>query len=461
MVKLANLTAPPSLADVSGRIAGRRTQLMALAFVIAACGAAFASAVIGERPGPVVVAFVPSVAALWAGAELITAYLLITQFTVNGARTFLTLGVAYTISGLLAIPYIVAFPSGGTTPPSVGMQQVSIALWTIWHLAFPAIVALGLLGAGRGGRVFDEATIRRETAVVLSAVVVACIAVSESIVVYRDHLPLLVAHGRLTPLFVGVFAPLIAVSNAAVAVLVLRSGVRLHALNVWLAVALAAAALDGGLNALAGARYSLSWYVGKSLALVTASVVLIALLSEVSALYRRVGALAMNDALTGLRNRRSFDDSAMWALDLLRRQHAGASMLMIDIDFFKAFNDRYGHAAGDDCLRRVGAVLSAHVRRGSDMIARYGGEEFVALLPQATRDGAIEIAESLRTDVEALAIPHAAGGPSGVVTISVGVGYTREVVPSDPANLLAVADLALYAAKRRRNATVAETREAS
>ena len=460
MVKLATLTAPPSLADVTGRIAGRRTQLTALAFVIAACGAAFASAVIGERPGPVVVAFVPSVAALWAGAELITAYLLITQFTVNGARTFLTLGVAYTASGLLAIPYIAAFPAGGPSPPSLGMQQVSIALWTIWHLAFPAIVALGL-AVGRGGRSFDQAAIRRDTFAVLGAVFIACVAVTECVVVYRDHLPLLVVQGRLTPLFVSVFAPLIALSNAAVAVLVLRSGVRLHALNVWLAVALAAAALDGGLNALAGARYSLSWYVGKSLALVTASVVLIALLGEVSALYRRVGALAMNDALTGLRNRRSFDDSAVWALDLLRRQHAGASMLMIDIDFFKAFNDRYGHAAGDECLRRVGAVLSATVRRGSDMIARYGGEEFVALLPQATRAGALEIAESLRAAVEALGIPHSAGGPSGVVTISVGVGYTREVVPSDPANLLAVADLALYAAKRRRNATVAESREAS
>src|SRR6202011_3837931 len=102
-----------------------------------------------------------------------------------------------------------AFPADPAYHASIGVQQISIVLWTIWHVSFPAIVAMGLLRPGRTGRVFDERKIRRETIAVLGAVAIACVAMTDGVVVFRDHLPHLIEHGRLTPLFLEVVAPAI------------------------------------------------------------------------------------------------------------------------------------------------------------------------------------------------------------------------------------------------------------
>jgi diguanylate cyclase (GGDEF)-like protein len=455
-------TPPPvSLEDVSGRPAGRSTQTAALAFLSTAFTIAFASLMFGARRGPEVVAFVPVAATLWSAAELLTAYMLFSQFTVNGIRTFLFLGAAYAVDGLLTIPYLANFPGVAGRAGGLGAEQISVVIWSVWHFTFPGIIACGMLcSRGVGARVLDAARIRRERAVAFVAVLVICATVTAVVIGLHDLLPILVVHGQFTAPFTGIVAPAIALTNVAAALLVLRLTPRLSAVHAWLAVALAAAALDAGLNALGGGRYSPSWYVGKVLTLTTASVVLIALLAEVWALYRRVGALAMNDSLTGLHNRRSFDEHAARLCDWCRRQHGEIAVLMIDVDRFKLYNDCYGHPAGDACLRRIGDALQTATRRGSDIIARYGGEEFVALLPQATRKDALEVAERLRRGVESLAIPHS-GGIAGVVTISIGVGYTGDIVEGDPHDLLALADRALYAAKRQRNVVVAEMRSAA
>ncbi|MGD0052059.1 MAG: sensor domain-containing diguanylate cyclase [Vulcanimicrobiaceae bacterium] len=449
----------PALADLSGRPASRTTSVAALSFVLAMLALALASLAFGEHPGPVVVAFIPVVGALWAAAELLTAYLLLSQFTVNGVRLFLVLAAAYAFSALLTIPYVLNFPGalGGAGSPDA--RQISFVLWSIWHLAFPAIVALGMLrDRGLGDR--DEVQMRRDTVGVLAVVTSVCIALSAATYLLRGMLPVLIDQGRFTPLFEFVIAPAIILANLATALLVLRRK-PLTALHVWLAVALAIAAIDAALNGLAHARYSPSWYVGKVLTLITASVVLMALLAEVAALYRRVGALAMNDPLTGLRNRRAFDDSTAWAFNVLRRQRGEVAMMMIDVDFFKAYNDLYGHVAGDECLCRVAESLRLTLRRGADVVARYGGEEFVVLLPLASRESSLEAAERLRASVQALAIPHTGGVATfGVVTVSVGVAHTRDITTKDPGDLLVVADRALYTAKERRNAVVVETREA-
>lgn len=156
---------------------------------------------------------------------------------------------------------------------------------------------------------------------------------------------------------------------------------------------------------------------------------------------------AVRDRLTGIPNRRSFDVSLGREWHRAQRLGVPISLIMMDVDFFKKYNDRYGHQAGDECLTRVAKALAGSLRRASDMVARYGGEEFVALLFHSSRDEAREVAENLRRAVEALAIPHedAAGG---VATISLG-GATcipgREELAED---LLRAADLALYEAKR-------------
>lgn len=155
------------------------------------------------------------------------------------------------------------------------------------------------------------------------------------------------------------------------------------------------------------------------------------------------------DGLTEIPNRRRFDEVLDKEWKRSRRNSSPLSLLMIDIDFFKAFNDHYGHAAGDECLRKVAHTLKNSVERASDVIARYGGEEFAAGLPETNRESAEIVAERMRTNVEQLNIPHASSPISDHVTLSLGAATT---VPSEgvlPNDLINVADEFLYKAKER------------
>ncbi len=168
--------------------------------------------------------------------------------------------------------------------------------------------------------------------------------------------------------------------------------------------------------------------------------------------------LAVVDALTGLANRRRFDE----ALDAAWRQHVRngrpLALLLVDVDHFKAFNDRYGHPAGDRCLQAIARVLAGRARRAGDVAARYGGEEFVLLLPDTDRETARSLAEALRQEVEALEIPHEASSTAAVVTISVGWTSTVPTAQVRASTLVDAADAALYRAKRTRNATAGPDR---
>lgn len=162
---------------------------------------------------------------------------------------------------------------------------------------------------------------------------------------------------------------------------------------------------------------------------------------------QQLEALAAEDSLTGLSNRRSFDAALQAEFERAFRNRGSLALIMIDVDRFKQFNDLYGHLAGDDCLVRVANAIKAIPARPADMTARYGGEEIVVLLPDTDEDGALSIAERLRSAVEALQIPHAAS-PGCIVTISVGVAATRPVIyQGDARQLLKSADEALYKAK--------------
>ena len=120
---------------------------------------------------------------------------------------------------------------------------------------------------------------------------------------------------------------------------------------------------------------------------------------------------------------------------------------MIDVDRFKAFNDRYGHAAGDEALRSAARVLAETIQRAGDLSARYGGEEFAVILANSKRDAAVALAERLRAGVETLGIPHE-DAERGVVTLSAGLTLVSPAIGSSPADLLKAADEALYEAKR-------------
>ena len=163
---------------------------------------------------------------------------------------------------------------------------------------------------------------------------------------------------------------------------------------------------------------------------------------------RQLEKLSRTDGLTGLANRRFFEEVLAQDWATVVRQGLDLAVIMLDVDFFKAFNDRYGHIAGDDCLRRLARILETTLRRKSDLAARYGGEEFIVILQDTDRDGALEIAESVRAAVAGLALPNQ-DSPHGHVTVSIGVAVRH---PHDGVSgadqLVKLADEALYAAKR-------------
>jgi diguanylate cyclase (GGDEF)-like protein/PAS domain S-box-containing protein len=181
----------------------------------------------------------------------------------------------------------------------------------------------------------------------------------------------------------------------------------------------------------------------------TETVIVIRDITARKSLEDKLAVLASTDGLTGLANRRAFDESLEreWLRTLHERTQM--SLLMLDLDHFKSFNDRYGHQVGDDCLRAVANVVRATVR-ATDIACRYGGEEITVILPGAAAKGAFRLAEAVRTAIEALHIPHDANPSSDRLTASIGVATARSGDAGEmqmPARLLAAVDRALYKAK--------------
>jgi diguanylate cyclase (GGDEF)-like protein len=153
------------------------------------------------------------------------------------------------------------------------------------------------------------------------------------------------------------------------------------------------------------------------------------------------------DGLTKLANRRCFDEYLQQEWQRLARDQQSLALIMCDIDFFKNYNDSYGHIIGDDCLKKVSALIQQSVRRPADLAARYGGEEFVVVLPNTDIDGAIAVASIIRQKLQELAIPHQDSAVSEYVTLSMGVTSLIPKLDSNPSVLLTAADYALYRAK--------------
>jgi two-component system chemotaxis family response regulator WspR len=157
--------------------------------------------------------------------------------------------------------------------------------------------------------------------------------------------------------------------------------------------------------------------------------------------------LAALDGLTGIANRRRFDQALHTEWQRASREQRPLSLIMCDVDCFKAYNDTYGHLAGDLCLKRSAAVFTEHLKRPADIVARYGGEEFAIILPETAAEGALQIAEACRAHIEALAIAHT-GSANGVVTLSLGVATMAPTPALSAETLIERADKALYAAKQ-------------
>jgi diguanylate cyclase (GGDEF)-like protein len=157
---------------------------------------------------------------------------------------------------------------------------------------------------------------------------------------------------------------------------------------------------------------------------------------------------AMLDGLTSIPNRRRFDETLENEWKRAQRSDTPLSLIMADIDFFKQYNDNYGHGVGDDCLRKVASSLANSVDRPSDLVARYGGEEFAIILPGTDIEGARVIAEHFRSNVEGMRIPHEYSASADTVTLSMGLASCIPDMQASSSELLRQADEMLYQAKK-------------
>jgi diguanylate cyclase (GGDEF)-like protein len=459
--------------------AGRIERYVAFSFAAASCAIFLALAPYAKLPLPKAPTFIPAYEAALAFNDVITAALLVSQFTVLRMRGLLLLACGYLFTALLAVAHLLSFP-GLITPTGLisAGAQTTAWIYMFWHAGFPILVIGYALG--RNDRLGETTSARWAIVGAAALTVSAAAALTALAVAGHDLLPAIMKDNGYRPAMALVISTVWLLSFCALLALLRRRPY--SALDLWLIVVVLAwlfdIALSAGLNS---GRFDLGFYAGRLYGLGAASFVLLALLTRHGALYARLAAahererrlaaelrrLSTTDALTGLANRRAFElalDSE-WRRTL--RYKTPLSLLLIDVDHFKRFNDAYGHPAGDECLRQVAAVLAHNARRAGEVAARYGGEEFALLAPHVETADARRLAERICQQVRDLALPHAASPTAPYVTVSVGVagaaaalrfdphgGAGREIddgrsiaaLPS-PAALVASADRALYAAK--------------
>jgi diguanylate cyclase (GGDEF)-like protein len=171
------------------------------------------------------------------------------------------------------------------------------------------------------------------------------------------------------------------------------------------------------------------------------------LYQQLEAANQQLQRLASVDGLTQIANRRCFDEYFDKEWRRMAREQIPLSLILCDIDFFKNYNDTYGHQAGDECLRQVASAINRVLKRPADLVARYGGEEFAIILPNTTAEGAFQVAETIRLEVKALKIRHLNPPLSEYVTLSLGVATAQPCQDGSSQMLIAAADQALYQAK--------------
>ena len=389
------------------------------------------------------VSFLPAVLAAVTCFDIICVYLLAGDYRDTGDRRILVTAWAYVCSLVMMSGYALAFPGVvANDPPLATAASVAPYLYIGWHVGFPVLLALAwapwpsrlsrsTAGPARRGELWVSTSV---VAIASAAVVAACVLFIDSWPVLIDGLDLA---GMLTVTGPVAF-PLVVVSL----VLTWRGLRGRKGPERWAAVAVLVCLCDLVLTYGTLYRFSLGWYAGRSLTVVAAAVLLVAMLTTFRQLKSTAEYNAAFDSLTGLANRRTAHVGLGAAVARARRASTPLTVITLDLDHFKTVNDRHGHPAGDAVLAAVGAALIAGVRDG-DVPARVGGEEFVVLLPDTVEASALLVAERLRTVVSELDVP----GVPQKVTASLGVAHL-DPWDLDASSLLQRADEALYAAKR-------------
>lgn len=431
----------------------RRYFIVIASLLILVAVVAFLAA---EQPLAQLPAFLPAYASAVIVTDLITAYLIFAHAPLARRPALLALAGAYLYSGTIVIGQMLVFPGVWSEHGLLGAgPQSAVWLWVFWHGGFPAfIIASAALAHYQHARNLaitfsDKASARIAFLVVgLVLLLIALVTAGQSL------LPEIITGGIYRSLSQSLEGLAVLALNlvALAAVLVTTRGRTV--LDLGLLIAVLASLIDAILTLHAGARFSLGWYAARICSVISAISVLIVYLREVTWLYSRVIRLNVQleeqvstDVTTHLHNRRYFNRQLAIALRDAQRRREELSLLMIDIDHFKLYNDRYGHQAGDEALYKVAMAIQDALRRPVDIAARYGGEEFAVILPATGTVGAAHVAGNVLASVQQRAIPHAASPTASVVTVSVGAATISGASTAE--TLIGLADEALYAAKRQ------------
>ena len=431
--------------------AGDWVGMAILAFVVAVASLALLRR--AGWAGPELTAIIPAVGSACAFAAGMTGWLLFAHFRNSRVPAIGFLAAGYCFSGGMAVAYLLSSPGLFSAVGLIGGSEGSILLWALWHGVFPAFV----LAFAIGGQPLSFRRMRFVTWAIAAtgpAAAAAAIAVALTLPVMieldGDGLTISGALGF------GIWL----LNAAAFAAVLFRTRCRTQG-DLGLAVALFAELLGVTLALMGSGRFTYGWYGVWLNSLLSASLVLFCFLREAASLQERVGDLETKldrlsgaDALTGLLNRRHLDPAMHTAWRRALRDDTPMSVLWLDLDFFRAFNDLYGRDAGDACLRRIADAIAATAQRPDDVSARYDGEEFVIILPATDREGARLVAEALRYRIWSLRIPHEGKLADPVVTVSIGVGACYPRQGGNPAMLLEEARGALQAAKAIGHGTV-------
>jgi diguanylate cyclase (GGDEF)-like protein len=437
---------------LAGTRATRRERYVASAIVGILVALSITAVRFARVELPAMTPFLPMFGMLGTSADLLTAVLLFSQARVARSAPLLVLAAAYMYSAFAIVAHILVFPGVFSSTGLFGASsQTMMWLWVAWHGGFPLVVlAYAATSAWKDAQPLLHVSIGQIAALVAGAAGV--VLVTTVLVLHFDRsLPTLVAEGHpglLLTSHVG-----LAVAGVIALVLVaLTALTRLKTVaNLWLAVALLSSLFDVVISTVSCDQFTLGWYVSRLMSLSTSMVVLVTFLFALGSLFNRLARFSLMDGLTGLSNRRAFDEVLAVQVDLARRSGQPLSLLLMDVDWFKKYNDTYGHPEGDQALRMVARAIRAVLTRRTDMGARYGGEEFVCILPTTNAEGARRIAQRIGNHVRHYNVPHSASD-YGVLTLSLGVSTLMPGTPeaeATPALLLQRADAALYSAKKQ------------
>jgi diguanylate cyclase (GGDEF)-like protein len=435
---------------LAGRAAGIGERKAAISVAALLVVLTIAVAPFARMQLPMFTAFLPMWGMLATSSDLLTAFLLLSQARVARSKPLVALATAYALSGMAIATHIAVFPGVIVAAGMFGARSQTIMwVWVLWHSGFPLCIAVYAAIADRIPPVKPIEVSARLVFTMLGGVLSTVALATVLFTQYEQYLPLLVrsrSPGLLGSSHVGyVVVGLIVVG---LTMLVFFTRLR-NVVDLWLAVALVSSGLDTGLSMISSDRFTVGWYVSRLMSLSTSMVVLIAFLLALGALFMRLARMSCMDGLTGLSNRRAFDDALLAQVSLARRTGNSISVLMLDVDHFKKYNDTYGHPAGDVALREVARAVGNVVGRMSDFAARYGGEEFVAILPGTNAEGARRVGERIGNHVRHLAMEHSQSD-YGIVTVSVGVSTLSAATNLSnftTSELLRRADDALYRAK--------------